>query len=96
MVVGNYLADHWPEKKIAILHDSTLFGKGFAAETQKQLNRRGLREAIYQAYVPGKLDYGAEIDQLRAADIAVAFIGGTSPRSGSWRVRRTTAATRFS
>jgi branched-chain amino acid transport system substrate-binding protein len=76
IVVGNYLADHWPDKKIAILHDNTLFGKGFAAETQKQLNRRGLREAIYQAYVPGKLDYGAEIDELRAADTAVAFIGG--------------------
>jgi branched-chain amino acid transport system substrate-binding protein len=40
------------------------------------LNRRGLTEAIYQIYVPGKVNYGAEIDQLQAADIAVAFIGG--------------------
>jgi branched-chain amino acid transport system substrate-binding protein len=40
------------------------------------LNRRGLTEAIYQAYVPGKVNYGAEIAELQAADIAVVFIGG--------------------
>jgi branched-chain amino acid transport system substrate-binding protein len=76
IVVGNYLADHWPENKIAILHDNTTFGKGVADETKKQLNRRGLTEAIYQAYVPGKVNYGAEIAELQAADIAVVFIGG--------------------
>ena len=76
IVAGDYLADHWADKKIAILHDDTTFGKGVAELTKKQLNRRGLTEAIYQAYVPGQNNYGAEIDVLQAADIAVAFIGG--------------------
>jgi branched-chain amino acid transport system substrate-binding protein len=76
VVIGNYLADHWPDKKIAILHDGTTYGKGAAEEVKKNLNRRGLTEAIYQAYVPGKANYGAEIDGLQAAEIAVAFIGG--------------------
>ena len=44
--------------------------------TKKQLNRRGVIEAIYQAYVPGQNNYGAEIDELQAAGINVAFIGG--------------------
>jgi branched-chain amino acid transport system substrate-binding protein len=73
---GDYLADHWAGKKIAILHDNTIFGKGLAEETKKQLNRRGLTEAIYQAYVPGKKEYGSEVAGLQAANIAVAFIGG--------------------
>jgi branched-chain amino acid transport system substrate-binding protein len=76
MVAGNYLADHWSDKKIAILHDNTTFGKGVAELTKKQLNRRDLTETIYQAYVPGQNNYGAEIDALQIADIAVAFIGG--------------------
>src|SRR5918996_682649 len=76
VVVGNYLADHWPDKKIAILHDDTTYGKGVAEEVKKNLNRHGLTEAIYRAYVPGKVNYGVEIDELQAADIAVAFIGG--------------------
>jgi branched-chain amino acid transport system substrate-binding protein len=76
VVVGNYLADHWPDKKIAILHDNTTYGKGVADEVKKNLHRRGLTEAVYQAYVPGKADYGAEIAELQVADIAVLFIGG--------------------
>jgi branched-chain amino acid transport system substrate-binding protein len=76
VVVGNYLADHWPDQKIAILHDDTTYGKGVAEEVKKNLNRRGLTEAIYQAYVPGRADYGAEIAELQRADIAVLFIGG--------------------
>jgi branched-chain amino acid transport system substrate-binding protein len=76
VMAGNYLADHWAGKKIAILHDNTSFGKAIGELTKKQLNHRGLTEAIYQAYVPGKADYGAEIAHLQAADIAVLFIGG--------------------
>jgi branched-chain amino acid transport system substrate-binding protein len=73
---ANYLADHWSGKKIAILHDDTTFGKAIAELTKEQLNRRGLTETIYQAYVPGKHDYGDEIEELQAADIAAVFIGG--------------------
>jgi branched-chain amino acid transport system substrate-binding protein len=82
MAVGNYLADHWPDKNIAILHDNTAFGKDIAEEARKQLNRRGLTEAIYQAYVPGMHDYAAEVTELQAADVAVAFIGGYHPEIG--------------
>jgi branched-chain amino acid transport system substrate-binding protein len=75
-LIGNYLADDWSGDRIAILHDDTAFGKGAAEEVKKNLNGRGVTEAIYQAYVPGKVNYGAEIDQLQAENIAVAFIGG--------------------
>ena len=53
-LIGNYLADHWSGDKVAILHDDTAFGKGVADLTKEQLNRRGLREAIYRAYIPGR------------------------------------------
>jgi branched-chain amino acid transport system substrate-binding protein len=76
MMAGNYLDDHWADKKIAFLHDNTIWGKGIAEETKKQLNNRGVTEAIYQTYVPGKNNYVAEIAGLQAADIAVLFIGG--------------------
>jgi len=75
-IAGNYLADHWGDKKIAILHDNTTFGKGIAEETKKQLNKRGIGEAIYKAYTPGKRDYSAEVSELQAAHIAVLYVGG--------------------
>jgi branched-chain amino acid transport system substrate-binding protein len=76
MMAANYLADRWSGEKIAILHDNTTFGKGVAEETKKQLNNLGVTEAIYQAYVPGQNNYGAEVDQLQVAGIAAVFIGG--------------------
>jgi branched-chain amino acid transport system substrate-binding protein len=76
MMAAKYLADRWPGEKIAILHDNTTFGKGVAEETKKQLNNLGLTEAIYQAYVPGRNNYGAEVDRLQAAGIGAVFIGG--------------------
>jgi branched-chain amino acid transport system substrate-binding protein len=76
IVAGNYLADHWGDKKIAILHDNTTYGKGLVDVAKAQLNKRGVTEAIYQAYTPGKNDYSAEIAALQAADIAVLYVGG--------------------
>jgi branched-chain amino acid transport system substrate-binding protein len=76
IVAGNYLADHWNDKKIAILHDNTTYGKGLADETKKQLNQRGVTEAIYEAYAPAKNDYSEEIAALQTADIAVLYVGG--------------------
>jgi branched-chain amino acid transport system substrate-binding protein len=34
-LIGNYLADHWSDKKIAILHDDTAYGKGAAEEVKR-------------------------------------------------------------
>ena len=75
-VAGNRLADLWSNKRIAILHDDTTYGKGLAEETKKQLNMRGVTEAVFRAYTPGKNDYSAEITELRAADVSVLYVGG--------------------
>jgi branched-chain amino acid transport system substrate-binding protein len=75
-VAGNYLADHWSNNKIAILHDNTTYGKGLAEQTEKQLNKRGVTAAMFKAYTPGKNDYLAEIAALRVAGVAVLYVGG--------------------
>jgi branched-chain amino acid transport system substrate-binding protein len=75
-IAGQYLAERWSDKKIAILHDDTTYGKGLASETKKEMNKRGIAEVIYRAYVPGKSDYSAEIAALQAADVEVLYIGG--------------------
>jgi branched-chain amino acid transport system substrate-binding protein len=76
IVAGNYLADHWSNKKIAILHDGTTWGAGIAEATRQQLYRRGVTAAIYDAYAPGGNDYAPEMAKLQGADIDVVFIGG--------------------
>jgi len=75
-VAGNYLADAWVDKKIAILHDNSTYGKGLADETRKHLNKRGVKEAMYEAYVPGERDYSPLVSRMQSASIDVFYLGG--------------------
>ncbi len=77
-VAGSYLADHWDDARIAILHDKTTYGEGLAAETRKELIRRGVREAMYASYEPELGDYSELAAKLQAAEIDVVFVGGYS------------------
>ena len=77
-VAGDYLADQWAGKAIAILHDQTTYGKGLAEETGKQLNERGITEAMFEAFTPGECDYSALVSRMEAAGIDVFYVGGYS------------------
>jgi len=81
-VAGNYLADHFKGKKIAIIQDKTAYGKGLADETKKQLNKRGIQEAMYEAYTAGEKDYSALVSKMKNAGIDVVYVGGYHTEAG--------------
>lgn len=82
IVAGDYLADHFADKKIAVLHDKTAYGKGLADETKKQLNKRGIKETMYEAYTAGEKDYTALVTKMKAAGIGVVYVGGYHTEAG--------------
>jgi len=81
-VAGDYLADNWGTRKIAILHDNSTYGQGLAEETKKQLNSRGIGEALYADYAPGLIDYSELVAGIGAASIDVIYVGGYSAEAG--------------
>ncbi len=81
-LAGNFLADHWPGAKIAILHDGSTYGEGLAQQARKQLHARGVREAIYDIYSPGAMDYLSLVMRLEQAGINVLYTGGYGPDAG--------------
>ncbi len=82
LVAGNFLADTYAGKKIAVLHDKTAYGKGLADETKKQLNKRGMKEAMYEAYTAGEKDYSALVSKMKGAGIDVFYLGGYHTEAG--------------
>jgi len=82
IVAGNYLADNFGDKKIAILHDKTAYGKGLADETKKQLGERGIQEAMYEAYTAGEKDYTALVSKMKSEGIDVIYVGGYHTEAG--------------
>src|SRR4051812_20778929 len=45
---ADYVADNKLADRIAIIQDQSTFGRGIADEFRKQLNLRGIREAMYE------------------------------------------------
>jgi branched-chain amino acid transport system substrate-binding protein len=82
VVAGDYLADVWGDKKIAVLHDGSTYGKGLADETRKQLNKRGVAEDTYEAYTPGERNYSKLVTKLQTAGIDVVYVGGYTAEIG--------------
>jgi branched-chain amino acid transport system substrate-binding protein len=81
-VAGEYMAKTFAKQKIAILHDNTAYGKGLADETKKNLNAKGKKETMYQAYVPGEKDYSALVSRMKSEGIEVIYIGGYHTETG--------------
>jgi len=58
---ARFLVSHYKDKRIAVLHDKSPYGKGLADETVKGLEKAGVKPAMYEAYNPGEKDYTAII-----------------------------------
>jgi branched-chain amino acid transport system substrate-binding protein len=82
IIAGNYLADQWGEKKIAILHDGQPYGRGLAEETRKTLNARGVREAMFEQITPGLVDYFEVVEKIQATSIDVLYYAGYPAEAG--------------
>ena len=82
MVAGAYILANFRNKKVAILHDNSAYGKGLADESKKAMNAGGMQETMYAAYTPGERDYSAIVSRMKAANIDVIYLGGYHTEGG--------------
>jgi len=75
-IAGNYLADHFHNSNIAIIHDAQAYGEGLAEYTKRQLNKRGVTEVMFDRYTKDKKDYKPLVNKLVDKKIDVLYIGG--------------------
>jgi branched-chain amino acid transport system substrate-binding protein len=81
-VAGTYLSKNFKGKKVAIVHDKTPYGKGLADETQKTMNKQGLKEVMYEGINTGEKDYSALVSKLKQANVDVVYFGGLHTEAG--------------
>lgn len=81
-VAGKYLADHFGDKKIAIINDKTAYGKGLADETQAAMEAAGKKPDLVESYTAGEKDYTALVSKLKQAGIGVLYVGGYHTEAG--------------
>jgi branched-chain amino acid transport system substrate-binding protein len=75
-VAGKYIAEHLKDKKVAIVHDKTTYGKGLADETKKAMNNLGVTEVVYEGVEATDKDFAALVSKLKNAGVEVVYWGG--------------------
>jgi len=75
-VAAARLADSWGHGRIVIRHDGTVFGEGLARETKRHLNARGVREVLFAAFTPARVDYTALAGEVIAAGADAVYVVG--------------------
>jgi branched-chain amino acid transport system substrate-binding protein len=82
-VAGDYIAAHFKDKKIAVTHDKTTYGKGLADETKKTMNAAGVTEVLYEGVNAGERDFSALVSKIKASGADVVYWGGVHTEGGS-------------
>jgi branched-chain amino acid transport system substrate-binding protein len=81
-MAGDYLAEHWGDKEIAILDDGTTFGAGVANGVRRRLRERGVNVTVDETITPGAAEYSALVSKMQAAGVDVYFLGGLQREIG--------------
>jgi branched-chain amino acid transport system substrate-binding protein len=82
IVAGKYLADHFKDAKIAVVHDKTPYGQGLADETKKAMNAAGVTEVMYEGVNIGDKDFSALIGKMKEAGVSIIYWGGLHTEAG--------------
>jgi branched-chain amino acid transport system substrate-binding protein len=81
-VAGDYIAEHFKGKPVAIIDDKTTYGAGLANETRKALKAHGVDAAINESINQGDKDFSALVSRMKQANIAVIYFGGYYTEAG--------------
>ena len=81
-VAGDFIAQHYKDKHVAIIDDKSTYGKGLADETRKALNAKGVKETMNDSVTQGDKDFSALVSKMKAAAIDVIYFGGYHTEAG--------------
>jgi branched-chain amino acid transport system substrate-binding protein len=81
-VAAAYILKHFKGKKVAIVHDKTTYGKGLADETQKAMNKGGMKEVMYEGINVGEKDYSALVSKIKSSGADLVYWGGLHTEGG--------------
>jgi branched-chain amino acid transport system substrate-binding protein len=81
-IAGDYIVDVLKSTKIAIVHDKDTYGQGLADATRTQLNKRGVKELMYEGLTRGEKDFNALVTKIRASGADVVYFGGLHAEAG--------------
>lgn len=68
-------------KKVALLHDNSLYGKELAERVRDRLHDWMIDVVSFESVLPGKLDYRADLEKIKAREAKLVFFAGYYPEA---------------
>jgi branched-chain amino acid transport system substrate-binding protein len=81
-VAGNFIAEKYKGKRIAVVHDKTIYGEGVASGTRKAMNTKGIKEVLFEGVNAGDKDFSALVSKIKAARADLVYWGGLHDTGG--------------
>ena len=75
-VAAEYIKDHFPKAKIAVLDDNSTYGKGIADQVRANLAKLGFVVAYNASYTAGDKDYTALVSRMKQEGVTLVYLGG--------------------
>jgi branched-chain amino acid transport system substrate-binding protein len=82
IVAGKIIAEKFPGKRIAFIHDKTTYGLGLAEETRKALNAHGMKEVLFEGVNKDDKDFTAVVSKIKASNPDLVYWGGLHDTAG--------------
>jgi branched-chain amino acid transport system substrate-binding protein len=80
-VAADYAVQKLKVKKVAIIHDKTTYGEGFANEFKKGLGN-GVQVVLFEGITKGEKDYSPVVTKIKSAAPDLVFFGGIYNEGG--------------
>jgi len=81
-IAANFMIDKLKAKKVAVIHDKDTYGQGLADATKAALEKRGVKEVMYEGLSRGEKDFNALVTKIAQANPDVVYFGGCHPEAG--------------
>ena len=81
-MVGDRIANEWPDAAVAIVHDGQAYGQGVAEEARRRLDDLGVKTVLFEQVEPGQTVFADLIGRFEANGIEVIFYGGYQAEAG--------------
>ena len=79
--------DKLKDKKIAVVHDNTTYGKGLADVALDNMHKFGVKEVLYDSVNAGEKDYSAIVSKIKASSVDYPMWAGLHTRAASSSAR---------
>ena len=79
---AKYIINTVKPKNMAVIHDKQQYGEGLASSVRDEVQKAGIKVALYEGVTAGDKDFSALIAKLKKENVDFVYYGGYHPELG--------------